>query len=90
MIFIAVSLRKNDEAPLALHKESAPRVLDTARFHLDLFTHSQRLTRAAREGIFSPRLGSGGDVPIRRPLSAAAALSVRMLLNGVFSVNAFD
>ena len=49
-----------------------------------------RVTRAAREGIFSLRLGSGGSFPIRRPLSAAAALSVRILLKTVFSVKAFD
>ena len=50
-----------------------------------------RVTRAAREGIFSLRLGSGGSFPIRKPLSAfMAALSVRMLSETVFSVKAFD
>ena len=50
-----------------------------------------RVTRAAREGIFSLRLGSGNSFSIRKPLSAKmAALSVRMLLETVFSVKAFD
>ena len=55
------------------------------------FHSFMRVTRAAREGIFSLRLGSGGRFPIREPLSAEkAALSVRMPLKTVFSVKAFD
>ena len=50
-----------------------------------------RVTRAAREGIFSLRLGSGGSPPDpQTALSPMAVLSVRMLLKTVFSVKAFD
>ena len=56
-----------------------------------IFHSFMRVTRAAREGIFSLRLGSGGSLPIRKPLSAfMAALSVRTYSETVFSVKAFD
>lgn len=48
-----------------------------------------RITRAAREGIFSLRLGSGGSSPIRRPLSAGGGPLCSDVLKTVFSVKAF-
>ena len=68
MIFIVFLLPKA-KAPSGASQKDAPRVLkkhgSTLNFHSFM-----RVTRAAREGIFSLRLGSGGRFPIREPLSA--------------------
>ena len=81
---------KMKSAPTALSQNSAKGAFEKARFHLELFTHFRRLTRAAREGIFSPRLGSGDLSFVRKPLSAWAALSVTARCGKTFSVKAFQ